>query len=102
MVKEGYEAKIAAAAREADRSARREERRKYREKSIASRLNDTLESMGGSSNAEPEVMVDRAVTRALAGDVEGAKVMLERSTTSDACASKAMTCRGIGSERWSC
>ncbi|GMH99781.1 hypothetical protein TrST_g1780 [Triparma strigata] len=78
MVKEGYEAKIAAAAREADRSARREERRKYREKSIASRLNDTSESIGGSSNAEPEVMVDRAVTRALAGDVEGAKVMLER------------------------
>ncbi|GMH59341.1 hypothetical protein TL16_g02809 [Triparma laevis f. inornata] len=76
MVKEGYEAKITAAAKDADRTARREERRKYREKNIANRLNDT--SGGGSSTAEPEIMVDRAATRALAGDVEGARAMLER------------------------
>ncbi|GMH59675.1 hypothetical protein TrRE_jg8739, partial [Triparma retinervis] len=74
LIKEGYEAKVAKVRRQERRRGRSDERKKIMEKSLIERLN---ESEGGLSNAEPELMVDRAVTRALAGDVLGAKLMLQ-------------------------
>ena len=40
MVKHGYEAKMAAIAKDAERQARRDERREYREKAIRQRIDD--------------------------------------------------------------
>ena len=74
LIREGYEAKISKVRRQERRRRRSDGTKHASEESLIERHND---SEGGLSNAEPELIVDRAVTRALAGDVVGAKLMLQ-------------------------